>query len=89
MFDENGNDVVPIRCIMDYVSLALQFGGHFPIHHHHLMYMLSNHLTKSEQRDFNTRNSMCGVIDFLSQRQWISDNFDDWNVKVPNDIFLK
>ena len=72
MFHENKYDVVPIRCITDYVSLVLQFGGHFPIHHHHLMYMLSNHLTKSEQRDFNTRNSMCGVIDFLTQRQWIN-----------------
>lgn len=64
-------DTVPIQCITDYISFALKYGGHFPIHHHHLMYMLSNHLTKSEQRDFNTRNSMCAVIDFLTQRQFI------------------
>eukprot|EP01084_Bolivina_argentea_P000888 1628_1 len=64
----NGYNKCPIECIIDYIKYALSFGGHFNIHHHHLMYMLNTYLSKSEQRDFNTRNSMCAVIDFLSQR---------------------
>ena len=78
----SGYDECPLQCVTDYLSLALQFGGHFPIHHHHLMYMIKNHLTKAEQRDFNSRNSMCAVIDFLSDRGWL-DDFNEWNVVVP------
>ena len=73
----------PLACITDYLSLALQFGGHFTMHHHHLMYMLSTHLTKSEKRDFNTRKSMIGIIDFFNQRGWIySDSQNGNNNKV-------
>eukprot|EP01083_Nonionella_stella_P075519 205347_1 len=85
----SGYDTCPMECITDYLSLAMQFEGRFNIHHHHLMYMLKPYLTKSEQRDFNTRKSMVSLIDFMSERDWISDNFHDWNVTVPDDIFAQ
>ncbi|ETO20758.1 hypothetical protein RFI_16462 [Reticulomyxa filosa] len=60
----------PKQCVQGYFDQALQFGGHFKIHHHHLMFLLSTHyLTKSEKKDFNSRKSMCSLLDFLKDRQ--------------------
>ena len=63
-----------LECAQKYLAYALKYGGHFTIHHHHLMYILNpSHLTRPEKRDFNTLKSMCGIIDFFETRNWMSN----------------
>lgn len=66
----SGHDVVPLKCVVEYLELGLQYGGVFAIHHHHLMYMLDRHLCRSERVLFNSLLSMAGVIDFFRRRHW-------------------
>eukprot|EP01006_Ploeotia_vitrea_P063253 TRINITY_DN85207_c0_g1_i1.p1 TRINITY_DN85207_c0_g1~~TRINITY_DN85207_c0_g1_i1.p1 ORF type:complete len:405 (-),score=195.90 TRINITY_DN85207_c0_g1_i1:41-1255(-) len=63
----NGSKRTPPAVIARYLELAMLYGGQFPIHHHHLMYMMYPQLGRVDRRRFSTLRSMAGVIDFLQQ----------------------
>lgn len=63
---------IPMECIIDYLKLALEYGGKFSIHHHHLLYMLYRHLSRPERLVFAQLTSMLGILDFFEDRGWWS-----------------
>lgn len=72
-------DVVPLQCVIDYFELALEFGGLFVTHHHHLMFMLFGRISKADRREFSLLRSMVGVIDFFQKRGWWSSDAEKEN----------
>lgn len=44
-----GHEKVPLQCVQRYLQLAMEYGGHFTIHHHHLMYMLFKCISPSDR----------------------------------------
>jgi tRNA-dihydrouridine synthase 4 len=84
-----GAERVPISCICSYFNLAQQFGGSFRIDHHHLMFMLSDYLSKMERKQFNELRSLVSIQKFFEQRNWIDTGTSEQTSK-PNfepDIF--
>lgn len=65
-----GYKQVPLDCVKEYLDLALQYGGRFSVHHHHLMFMLQRYLPRAERLHFSSLNTMAAVVDFFSARGW-------------------
>mmetsp|Transcript_39915 Transcript_39915/g.78474 ORF Transcript_39915/g.78474 Transcript_39915/m.78474 type:complete len:97 (+) Transcript_39915:62-352(+) len=66
----NGDSTIPVACLRDYLQLALEYGGPFTIHHHHLMFMMHGHISRAERHEFSLIRSMAGLIDFFRERDW-------------------
>lgn len=69
-----GYKAPPLACFAQYLDLALQYGGSFPIHHNHLMFMMFPHLAKAERYEFSRLRSLAGIVDFFRERGWWAQN---------------
>ncbi|XP_074872575.1 tRNA-dihydrouridine(20a/20b) synthase [NAD(P)+]-like isoform X3 [Carettochelys insculpta] len=61
-----GYEETPLKCIKDWVNIALEHGTPFTCFHHHLMYMMERITSKQEKRVFNVLSSTSAVLDYLS-----------------------
>lgn len=60
-----GYEETPLKCIQDWVDIALEHGTPFTCFHHHLMYMLERITSKQEKKVFNILASTSAVLDYL------------------------
>ncbi|XP_028603004.2 tRNA-dihydrouridine(20a/20b) synthase [NAD(P)+]-like isoform X2 [Podarcis muralis] len=60
-----GYEETPLRCLQDWVDIALEHGTPFACFHHHLMYMLERITSKQEKKVFNVLSSTSAVLDYL------------------------
>lgn len=65
-----GEEAVPLDCVIDYLQLALKYGGLFTTHHHHLMFMLFGRVSKADRREFSLLRSLPGILDYFHMRGW-------------------
>lgn len=62
-----GYEETPLRCIQDWVDIALEHGTPFTCFHHHLMYMMERISSRQEKRVFNVLSSTSSVLDYLRE----------------------
>eukprot|EP01083_Nonionella_stella_P218340 783048_1 len=74
----SGHPGVPLDCLIDYINLALAYGGVFRMHHQILSYMLCPKLSKSDRAEFSRIRSFAGIIDFFERHDW-------WPPRVDSD----
>ncbi|XP_054844476.1 tRNA-dihydrouridine(20a/20b) synthase [NAD(P)+]-like [Eublepharis macularius] len=60
-----GYEETPLKCIQDWVNIALEHGTPFMCFHHHLMYMMERITSKQEKKIFNVLSSTSAVVDYL------------------------
>lgn len=65
-----GYSEVPLKCVQRYLELAVDYGGLYSLHHHHLMYMLFGHISRAERHEFSHLRSMAAVVDYFRIRGW-------------------
>ncbi|XP_029472768.1 tRNA-dihydrouridine(20a/20b) synthase [NAD(P)+]-like isoform X2 [Rhinatrema bivittatum] len=63
-----GYEETPLKCIQDWVDIALEHGTPFVCFHHHLMYMMERITSKQEKRVFNVLSSTSAVLDYLGEQ---------------------
>jgi len=63
----------PAECIRDWIRIAMETGTAFTHFHHHLIYMLERHLSRSERRLFNALSSTAAVLDYMDHYLSITD----------------
>ncbi|TRY87875.1 hypothetical protein DNTS_006226 [Danionella cerebrum] len=61
----SGVEETPLKCVWDWVDVAVELGTPFSCFHHHLIYMLERITSQPERRVFNNLSSTAAVIDFL------------------------
>ncbi|NXY72247.1 DUS4L synthase, partial [Glareola pratincola] len=61
-----GYEETPLKCIQDWVDIALEHGTPFTCFHHHLMYMMERITSKQEKKVFNILSSTSAVLDYLN-----------------------
>ncbi|XP_072509170.1 tRNA-dihydrouridine(20a/20b) synthase [NAD(P)+]-like isoform X3 [Notamacropus eugenii] len=61
-----GYKETPLKCIWDWVDIALEHGTPFMCFHHHLMYMMERITSKQEKKVFNALSSTTAVLDYLT-----------------------
>lgn len=61
-----GYEETPLKCIQDWVNIALEHGTPFTCFHHHLMYMMERITSKQEKKVFNVLSSTSAVLDYLN-----------------------
>ncbi|NXG20163.1 DUS4L synthase, partial [Grallaria varia] len=61
-----GYEETPVKCIQDWVDIALEHGTPFTCFHHHLMYMMERITSKQEKKVFNVLSSTSAVLDYLN-----------------------
>ncbi|XP_007504175.1 tRNA-dihydrouridine(20a/20b) synthase [NAD(P)+]-like isoform X2 [Monodelphis domestica] len=61
-----GYKETPLKCIWDWVDIALEHGTPFMCFHHHLMYMMERITSKQEKKMFNSLSSTTAVLDYLT-----------------------
>lgn len=74
-----GFEKTPISCIEDWLNLSLPSELHFPVFHHHLIFMVEKILDKAHRRVFNALKDTPSVLKYLSEHL---------NVKVPHQLKL-
>ncbi|XP_015261568.1 PREDICTED: tRNA-dihydrouridine(20a/20b) synthase [NAD(P)+]-like isoform X2 [Gekko japonicus] len=62
-----GYEETPLKCIQDWVNIALEHGTPFMCFHHHLMYMMERITSKQEKKIFNVLSSTSAVVDYLRE----------------------
>ncbi|XP_053109017.1 tRNA-dihydrouridine(20a/20b) synthase [NAD(P)+]-like isoform X2 [Hemicordylus capensis] len=62
-----GYEETPLKCVQDWVDIALEHGTPFTCFHHHLMYMLERVTSKQEKKVFNVLSSTSAVLDYLRE----------------------
>ncbi|XP_077194293.1 tRNA-dihydrouridine(20a/20b) synthase [NAD(P)+]-like isoform X2 [Paroedura picta] len=62
-----GYEETPLKCIQDWVNIALEHGTPFTCFHHHLMYMMERITSKQEKKIFNVLSSTSAVVDYLRE----------------------
>ncbi len=62
-----GYENTPIECIRDWIDISMKNGTTFHYFHQVLSQMLTNVLSKSGRRYFNTLISTTAVIDYLNE----------------------
>uniref|UniRef100_UPI00254106F1 tRNA-dihydrouridine(20a/20b) synthase [NAD(P)+]-like n=1 Tax=Euleptes europaea TaxID=460621 RepID=UPI00254106F1 len=62
-----GYEETPLKCIQDWVNIALEHGTPFMCFHHHLMYMMERITSKQEKKFFNVLSSTSAVVDYLRE----------------------
>jgi tRNA-dihydrouridine synthase 4 len=60
-------DHTPIECINDWIDICMKSGTAFHYFHQTLSQMLTNVLSKSDRRYFNTLISTSSVLDYLNK----------------------
>ena len=60
-----GYTETPIKCVQDWVNIALSYGSTFVTFKHHLVFMLENVLPKNEKKIFNNLSTIPAVMDYL------------------------
>lgn len=60
-----GYEYTPLKCMWDWVDIALENGTAFTCFHQHLIYMLERISSHPEKKIFNSLSSMSAVIDYL------------------------
>jgi tRNA-dihydrouridine synthase 4 len=60
-----GYPTTPFDCVEKFVRNSLELGTNHFIFHHHLMYMLSDSMSRAEKKYFNTLYSVPAVLDYL------------------------
>lgn len=60
-----GYSETPIKCVQDWVNIALSYGTTFVTFKHHLVFMLENVLPKNEKKIFNNLSTIPAVMDYL------------------------
>lgn len=67
-----GYEETPLKCIWDWVDIALELGTPFMCFHQHLIYMMEKITSRQEKRVFNALSSTSAVLDYLT------DNYGIW-----------
>jgi tRNA-dihydrouridine synthase 4 len=67
-----GIDMLPLEGISQYMDYALQYGGSFAVHHHHVMFMMFGRISKADRRELSMVRSMAGLSDLMQRKQWWS-----------------
>uniref|UniRef100_UPI002021DA6C tRNA-dihydrouridine(20a/20b) synthase [NAD(P)+]-like n=1 Tax=Myodes glareolus TaxID=447135 RepID=UPI002021DA6C len=67
-----GYEETPLKCIWDWVDIALELGTPFMCFHQHLMYMMEKITSRQEKRLFNALSSTSAVLDYLTDNYGIS-----------------
>uniref|UniRef100_A0ACB8FRF8 tRNA-dihydrouridine(20a/20b) synthase [NAD(P)+]-like protein n=1 Tax=Sphaerodactylus townsendi TaxID=933632 RepID=A0ACB8FRF8_9SAUR len=62
-----GYEETPLKCIQDWINIALEHGTPFTCFHHHLMYMMERITSKQEKKIFNVLSSTSAVVDYLRE----------------------
>ncbi|XP_066198540.1 tRNA-dihydrouridine(20a/20b) synthase [NAD(P)+]-like isoform X2 [Saccopteryx leptura] len=66
-----GYEETPLKCIWDWVDLALELGTPYMCFHQHLMYMMEKITSRQEKRVFNALSSTSAVLDYLTNHYGI------------------
>ncbi|KAI9146501.1 hypothetical protein BKA69DRAFT_1034705 [Paraphysoderma sedebokerense] len=66
-----GHSVTPLSAVSDYLQLAVKYGTHPYIIHHHIMYMLENVMSNWERKRFNILTTVPAIVDFLEEHYGI------------------
>ena len=66
-----GYEETPLKCIWDWVDLALELGTPYMCFHQHLMYMMEKITSRQEKRVFNALSSTTAVLDYLADHYGI------------------
>ncbi|KAM4874000.1 tRNA-dihydrouridine(20a/20b) synthase [NAD(P)+]-like isoform 2-T4 [Thomomys bottae] len=66
-----GYEETPLKCIWDWVDIALELGTPFMCFHQHLMYMMEKITSRQEKRIFNALSSTSAVLDYLKDHYGI------------------
>ncbi|XP_035300915.1 tRNA-dihydrouridine(20a/20b) synthase [NAD(P)+]-like isoform X2 [Cricetulus griseus] len=61
-----GYEETPLKCIWDWVDIALELGTPFMCFHQHLMYMMEKITSRQEKRVFNALSSTSAVLEYLT-----------------------
>ncbi|XP_070557671.1 tRNA-dihydrouridine(20a/20b) synthase [NAD(P)+]-like [Ptychodera flava] len=69
-----GYEHTPVKCIQDWVDIALETGTPFQCFHHHLIQMMDHVTCKADKRIFNTLTSVPAILDYLSDNYGIKYN---------------
>jgi hypothetical protein len=62
-----GYKSTPFECVQKFVKESLEVGTNHFVFHHHLMFMLSDSMSKAEKKNFNTIYTIPGILDFLEE----------------------
>ncbi|KAI4878064.1 hypothetical protein NFI96_011673, partial [Prochilodus magdalenae] len=60
-----GYEYTPLKCVWDWVDIALEQGTPFTAFHQHLIYMLERITSQPERKIFNSLSSISAVTDYL------------------------
>ncbi|XP_073921086.1 tRNA-dihydrouridine(20a/20b) synthase [NAD(P)+]-like isoform X2 [Castor canadensis] len=66
-----GYEETPLKCIWDWVDIALELGTPYMCFHQHLMYMMEKITSRQEKRIFNALSSTSAVLDYLTDHYGI------------------
>lgn len=66
-----GYEETPLKCIWDWVDIALELGTPFMCFHQHLMYMMEKITSRQEKRIFNALSSTSAVLEYLTDNYGI------------------
>ncbi|XP_071071618.1 tRNA-dihydrouridine(20a/20b) synthase [NAD(P)+]-like [Dasypus novemcinctus] len=66
-----GYEETPLKCIWDWVDIALELGTPYMCFHQHLMYMMEKITSRQEKRVFNALSSTSAVLDYLTDHYGI------------------
>ncbi|XP_030897816.1 B-cell receptor-associated protein 31, partial [Leptonychotes weddellii] len=69
-----GYEETPLKCIWDWVDIALELGTPYMCFHQHLMYMMEKITSRQEKRIFNALSSTSAVLDYLTDHYGIQNN---------------
>ncbi|XP_045144826.1 tRNA-dihydrouridine(20a/20b) synthase [NAD(P)+]-like [Echinops telfairi] len=61
-----GYEETPLKCIWDWIDIALELGTPYMCFHQHLMYMMEKITSRQEKRIFNALCSTSAVLDYLT-----------------------
>ncbi|KAF6301634.1 dihydrouridine synthase 4 like [Rhinolophus ferrumequinum] len=66
-----GYEETPLKCLWDWVDIALELGTPYTCFHQHLMYMMEKITSKQEKKVFNALSSTSAVLDYLTDHYGI------------------
>ncbi len=68
-----GESSLPVSVLEDYLSLALQHGGTFPMHYHHILFMLYGTVLKPDRLLYVKVKSLAGMVEYYHAHGWAVD----------------
>lgn len=84
-----GYEETPLKCLWDWVDIALELGTPYTCFHQHLMYMMEKITSKQEKKVFNALSSTSAVLDYLTDHYgiWL-DFLNYFNMYFNEIVFL-